>query len=132
MPQKSGDLTAAAADDSTNRTGIGDAAGTTIGSRWQLPDDDSGIKLLGESMSTFQELSGLLTFYFCVSGMSLLLMIARSLKLVDFQRHLDLTVRTLSRSSLDLLHFIIIFFITLLLRSVTQILVRLILQEVEH
>lgn len=115
MPQKSGDLTAAAADDSTNRTGIGDAAGTTSGSRWQLPDDDSGIKLLGESMSTVQELSGLLTFYFCVSGMSLLLMIARSLKLVDFQRHLDLTVRTLSRSSLDLLHFIIIFFITLLL-----------------
>ena len=35
--------------------------------------------------------------------------------MVDFQRHLDLTVRTLSRSSLDLLHFIIIFFITLLL-----------------
>ena len=33
--------------------------------------------------------------------------------MVDFQRHLDLTVRTLSRSSLDLVHFLIIFFITL-------------------
>ena len=46
-------------------------------------------------------------------GVSLLLMVARSLKMVDFQRHLDLTVRTLSRSSLDLVHFLIIFFITL-------------------
>lgn len=115
MPQKSGDLTATAADENLNRTGISDAADTTGGFRWQLPNDDAGIKLLGESMSTVQELSSLLTFYFCVTGMSLLVMIARSLKLVDFQRHLDLTVRTLSRSSLDLLHFIIIFFITLLL-----------------
>ena len=75
MPKKSGDLTATADDENLNRTGISDAADTTGGLRWQLPNDDAGIKLLGESMSTVQELSSLLTFYFCVTGMSLLVMI---------------------------------------------------------
>ena len=96
-----------------NATGLGGALAADAEHRWQLPTDEEGLRLLGESMTTIQHLSDLLTLYFFVSGVSLLLMVARSLKMVDFQRHLDLTVRTLSRSSLDLVHFLIIFFITL-------------------
>ena len=96
-----------------NATGLGGALAADAEHRWQLPTDEDGLRLLGESMTTIQHLSDLLTLYFFVSGVSLLLMVARSLKMVDFQRHLDLTVRTLSRSSLDLVHFLIIFFITL-------------------
>ena len=65
------------------------------------------------------ELSSILTSYFFISGVSLLLMTLRSLKMVDFQRHLDLTVRTLARSSLDLAHFLVIFFISLFLSTMT-------------
>jgi hypothetical protein len=72
---------------------------------------------LGQTMMTILQLSDILTSYFSISGISLLLMVLRSLKMVDFQRHLDLTVRTLSRSSLDLLHFLIIFFISLFLST---------------
>ena len=80
--------------------------------RWELPTDEGGMEKLGQTMMTILQLSDILTSYFTISGISLLLMVARSLKMVDFQRHLDLTVRTLSRSSLDLLHFLIIFFIS--------------------
>jgi hypothetical protein len=89
--------------------------------RWQLPTDESGMIKLGESMTTIRELSDLLTLYFCTTGISLLLMIARSLKMVDFQRHLDLTVRTLERSGVDLIHFLVIFFYTLLCSSMVGI-----------
>ena len=85
--------------------------------RWELPTDESGIEKLGQTMMTILQLSDILTSYFTISGISLLLMVLRSLKMVDFQRHLDLTVRTLSRSSLDLLHFLIIFFISLFLST---------------
>lgn len=89
--------------------------------RWQLPDDISGMQALGQSMTTIQELSDLLTLYFTLTGISLLLMIARSLKMLHFQRHLDLTVRTLNRSGLDLIHFMLIFLYTLLCSSMVAI-----------
>ena len=81
--------------------------------RWELPMDDSGMQKLGEQMQVAQELSNLSTTYFCVTGVSFLFMIARALKFVKFQRHLDLTVRTLSRASLDLAHFLVVMFISL-------------------
>ena len=87
--------------------------------RWTLPTDESGIERLGEQMVVILELSDILTSYFFISGVSLLLMTLRSLKMVDFQRHLDLTTRTLSRSGLDLAHFLIIFFISLFLSTMT-------------
>ena len=93
--------------------GLPDALAQDVEHRWQLPTDESGMKALGESMMVIQELADLLTFYFAISGISLLLMVFRSLKFVDFQRHLDLTVRTLSRSALDLFHFLVILWITL-------------------
>jgi len=49
---------------------------------------------------------------FC-QGIALLLMVARVLKLFEFQKHLDLTVKTLGRSVQDLMHFMLIFFCTI-------------------
>ena len=40
-------------------------------------------------------------------------MVARVLKLFEFQKHLDLTVKTLGRSVQDLMHFMLIFFSTI-------------------
>ena len=97
--------------------GLAGAAVAAERPRWELPTDEGGMEKLGQTMMTILQLSDILTSYFTISGISLLLMVARSLKMVDFQRHLDLTVRTLSRSSLDLLHFLIIFFISLFLST---------------
>jgi Polycystin cation channel. len=97
--------------------GLAGAAVAAERPRWELPTDEGGMEKLGQTMTTILQLSDILTSYFTISGISLLLMVARSLKMVDFQRHLDLTVRTLSRSSLDLLHFLIIFFISLFLST---------------
>uniref|UniRef100_A0A7S0X414 Polycystin cation channel PKD1/PKD2 domain-containing protein n=1 Tax=Mantoniella antarctica TaxID=81844 RepID=A0A7S0X414_9CHLO len=113
---------AAGANSLNSRTagisGASDAASASTSTRrWQLPDDESGIIKLGESMATIQDLSDLLTLYFSITGIAMMLMIARSLKLLDFQRHLDLTVRTLSRSGQDLIHFSLIFTCTLLSSS---------------
>ena len=40
-------------------------------------------------------------------------MVARLLKLFEFQKHLNLTVKTLARSGQDLMHFMLIFLYTI-------------------
>jgi hypothetical protein len=106
-----------------NRTGIGAAGARYVDpfkpayNRWELENDESGIEALGEMILTINELSDFLVLYFCVQGIALLLMVARLLKLFDFQKHLDITVKTLARSGIDILHFMLIFFYTLVCTS---------------
>jgi hypothetical protein len=81
--------------------------------RWELENDESGIEALGKMVTTINDLSNFLTLYFCVQGVALLLMVVRVLKLLEFQKHLGLTVKTLCRSGIDLVHFMFIFLYTL-------------------
>jgi hypothetical protein len=105
----------------TNRTGIstGETTGRYVNPfeptvfRWELEDDESGIQALGQMVTTINDLSDFITLYFCVQGLVLLLMVVQLLKLFEFQKHLNITSKTLSRAGPDLLHFMVIFFFTL-------------------
>ena len=112
--------TAAAAASVDNRAGVTDTAAAAAAAaaaaeklRWELPTDEAGMRALGESVLQINALSETLTLYFFLQGISMLLMLARTLKQMDFQRHLALTGRTVARCAKDLVHFAFVFMLCL-------------------
>ena len=83
-------------------------------SRWELENDDDGIDELGQMITTINELSGFLNLYFCTQGLVMLLMIVQILKLTAFQKHLDITVKTLYLAGPELMNLLVVFGYTLL------------------
>jgi len=64
---------------------------------------------LGSMLNDIQKCGDILAFYMTLSGINIILMISRSLKLMDFQPRLGIVTKTLARASSDILHFMVVF-----------------------
>jgi len=64
---------------------------------------------LGGMLGDIQACGDILAFYMTLSGINIILMISRSLKLMDFQPRLGIVTKTLARAASDILHFMVVF-----------------------
>mmetsp|Transcript_38784 Transcript_38784/g.53872 ORF Transcript_38784/g.53872 Transcript_38784/m.53872 type:complete len:1579 (-) Transcript_38784:245-4981(-) len=64
---------------------------------------------LSDMLSDMEKCGATLSEYMTLSGINIILMIARSLKLMDFQPRLGIVTKTLSRAASDILHFMVVF-----------------------
>jgi len=68
-----------------------------------------GLEELAMMLNKMDKLGAQLSFYMTLSGINIILMIARSLKLMDFQPRLGIVTKTLALAASDILHFMVVF-----------------------
>jgi len=67
------------------------------------------IKNLASMLLAMEKCGNTLSEYMTLSGINIILMIARSLKLMDFQPRLGIVTKTLALAASDILHFMVVF-----------------------
>ncbi|KXZ51016.1 hypothetical protein GPECTOR_14g257 [Gonium pectorale] len=73
-----------------------------------LQDNGAHLTSANEAFSSLKELVDMLNWYFALNGINILLLIARVLKLMDFQPRLGVVTRSLWLAGPDLIHFAIV------------------------
>ncbi|GFR50551.1 hypothetical protein Agub_g12825 [Astrephomene gubernaculifera] len=73
-----------------------------------LQDDGANLIAANTAFSDLRELVDMLNWYFALNGINILLLIARVLKLMDFQPRLGVVTRSLWLAGPDLIHFAIV------------------------
>jgi hypothetical protein len=73
-----------------------------------LADNGSGMVSMWHDFTDLQDLIDMLNWYFALNGINILLLIARILKLMDFQPRLGVVTRSLWLAGPDLIHFFIV------------------------
>jgi len=68
-----------------------------------------GLKQLGHMLLEMEACGVALSQYMTLSGINIILMIARSLKLMDFQPRLGIVTKTLALAASDICHFLVVF-----------------------
>lgn len=68
-----------------------------------------GFRQLGSMLTEMEAIGVALSQYMTLSGINIILMIARSLKLMDFQPRLGIVTKTLTLAASDILHFLVVF-----------------------
>eukprot|EP00898_Chlorokybus_atmophyticus_P004262 jgi/Chlat1/4837/Chrsp31S04872 len=71
----------------------------------QLVDNGAGLKQVADVFAAVHNLINMQQAYMFFNGINIILMIARVIKLMDFQPRMGLITRTLSRAAYELFHF---------------------------
>lgn len=71
-------------------------------------DEGSGLKALQHDFEKMKSLVQSLSLYYAMNGLSILLLIARMLKRMDFQPRLGVVTRSIALAGSDLVHFSIV------------------------
>eukprot|EP00238_Polyblepharides_amylifera_P010194 CAMPEP_0196599430 /NCGR_PEP_ID=MMETSP1081-20130531/94852_1 /TAXON_ID=36882 /ORGANISM="Pyramimonas amylifera, Strain CCMP720" /LENGTH=1166 /DNA_ID=CAMNT_0041925201 /DNA_START=11 /DNA_END=3511 /DNA_ORIENTATION=+ len=69
----------------------------------------AAMKDLSTMLLAMEDCATTLSEYMTLSGINIILMISRCLKLMDFQPRLGIVTKTLSRAASDILHFMVVF-----------------------
>ena len=85
---------------------------------WELPEDDRGYVNLIKMYHEIDIMTTLSVAYNLITGINLLLLFIRFLLLLKFQPRLAIITHTLERASLDVFHFLFVFFALLAMASV--------------
>ncbi|CAL6334797.1 unnamed protein product [Bathycoccus prasinos] len=85
---------------------------------WELPEDDRGYVNLVKLYHDLDTMTMLSVAYNLIIGINLLLLFVRFLLLLKFQPRLGIITKTLERASLDVIHFLMIYFILLAMAAV--------------
>ena len=80
---------------------------------WELPEDDRGYVNLIKLYHEIDIMTTLSVAYNLITGINLLLLFIRFLLLLKFQPRLAIITHTLERASLDVFHFLFVFFASL-------------------
>ena len=85
---------------------------------WELPEDDSGYVSLIKMYENIDAMRILSVAYNLITGINLLIMFVRFLLLLKFQPRLAIITRTLERASVDVFHFLFMYFVLMIMASV--------------
>ncbi|CCO20789.1 predicted protein [Bathycoccus prasinos] len=80
---------------------------------WELPEDDSGYVSLLEMYQDLDIMTTLSVTYNTITGIVLILLFIRFLLLLKFQPRLAIITKVLERASVDVAHFLMIYFVLL-------------------
>ena len=84
---------------------------------WELPEDDSGYVSLIKMYENIDAMRTLSVAYNLITGINLLIMFVRFLLLLKFQPRLAIITRTLERASVDVFHFLFMYFVLMIMAS---------------
>ena len=85
---------------------------------WELPEDDSGYVALLKMYRDLDIMTTLSVTYSSITGINLILLFVRFLLLLKFQPRLAIITKTLERASVDVAHFLMIYFVLLAIAAV--------------
>ena len=95
------------------------AAMAPLEERWKLPDNSSGLEMLGQDLDSVASVSGVVSLSASLQGLALLLMIARLLLAWSFQPRVGLVTRTLVLAAPDIASLLLVTVLLLVLLAAT-------------